>query len=160
MPLDVFTNYAGLSTATHSPAIPMTFVIDGWGGYLFYKSIVTSISIENQSNVNFVNSLNDLAYFFNFGEKMGEITVSGTTLIQSCLLPSGSHGADFVNFYFVINRASTRNFPVILAFGSTLVFIAFLTRASIKFSDPQKTTAEFTLTFKTVPQRTILDFFF
>lgn len=88
-------------------------------GYQTQRSIVTRLTVNQQVNVQFLHSLGALIYIYVFGDRMGQVGLSG--LAFSCPCPSGESGAGKMLEWYKQNRASKRQAPVQVTIAGTTV---------------------------------------
>jgi hypothetical protein len=146
---NIFATEPGTAIAITDPSIlPITFVIGGWGGYPVRNSIIQGFSIASQGNYQFLNTLRNFTYVYVFGEKMGDITVTGLTFIGSCDYYNWSGVSNTLGYY--ANYAlSWTGAPVYIAIGLA-VFYGFLTGLRLDVRNPEGRLATFTLTYKSI----------
>lgn len=123
-------------------------------GPALIRGIVTSLTISQDTNVQFMHSLRDTIYVNVFGNKIGQMTISGILFLGG-LCPSelGSGGPidDFYNYYMqnnVVSRATA--IPVTL--GTRLTFKAFILGFQCQVLDPQTSMGQFTMNLALVPK--------
>lgn len=101
--------------------------------------IVTGMSLEMSGNYQFLHTVNDFVYFYAFGDRMGQLTVSGIGFVKTCV-QSGQKGS-LINLYkwYVANRAvrSGGKSVIVRIIDNTgyATFYGFLTGARIDVND-------------------------
>jgi len=80
-------------------------------------SIVTRLTVNQQVNVQFLHTLGALIYIYVFGDRMGQIGLSG--LAFSCDCTGSDVGADKILQWYSRNRVSKKKDPVQITIGST-----------------------------------------
>lgn len=148
---DVFSNNPGAVTVHSSRGIPMSFFLEGWGGFAGFRSIITGFHFNSRSGVQFMHTLRDFIYVYVFGERIGTVVVSGLSFHQSCG-GSSCHGLENIIAYYSANRASTRAVPLVIVFGCSTVIFGLLTEIQAELKDPDKKVANFSLSFQSIPQ--------
>ena len=126
----------------------------------FLQAIVTQAVIVQQGNYQFSHSINDTIYVYVFGDRIGELRVSGTAFPQVCeagggagapsSVSSGTGYKEVLDFYDT-NRISKRGKPVEIAFGAT-AFEGFLVNMQIQVADAEHLLGQWTYQFSTFPQ--------
>jgi len=146
---NIFTVEAGTAVAIRDPRVlPITFYIQNWFGYPTRNSIITGFSISSRSNHQFMNTLRNFTYVYVFGERMGDIMITGQTFLGSC---------DFYNFsgisrtieYYALNGLYRTGAPVGIAIGAT-VWWGLLTGIDIGVRNPESRLGTFTLKYKSI----------
>jgi hypothetical protein len=172
--MDIFSSQPGSVVAVPSSGVPMATFLQGWGGYLPFKSVITGFEVETQAGVQFMHSLRDFVYIYVFGERIAPVTFSGVSFAHVCErldertafqgLPAGRsgfvpnfHGLEYVLNYYNTNRVSTTGAPVTLVLGLNTVLFGFLLGARVGLQDSERRVANFSLQFRAVPQATLLD---
>lgn len=158
---DIFTTAPGAVVAINSPGIPMNLFLEGWGGYPFYKSIITSFRVQTQSGVQFLHTLRDFIYVYSFGERIGDMTLSGVSFAFQCETQDILyHGLEYALAYYLLNRAATRPTPVTVVLGGGTPFFGFLVGMNMELADTERVLGNFNYTFKIIPNPSILDLLF
>lgn len=161
MATDIFSSVRGVVTAVSSIGVPVGLAIQYWGGYQFFKSVVTNMTFQSQGNVQFLHTLRDFIYIYTFGERIGELTIHGVSFAFPCEHPSQpTHGLEYVLAYYSINRTAARATPIPIVLGSSTTFWAFLTGIKLDFHDAEKNMGQFVMTFHSIPGLAPLDMFF
>lgn len=103
------------------------------GGMPATAAIITGVGFGQGSNVQFMHTLKNKIYVYAFGERMGEIEVSGLFFYDGCTLGK-NQGKQLVDYYKA-NSVSKKAEPVtITLFGATIR--GFLREISVKGQDP------------------------
>jgi len=130
-------------------AVPITFGLLNWGGYPIRRSVIQTIQVSSQGNFQFLSTLRNYIYVYVFGEKPGNMVLTGTMFRGDCgLLVDG--WSTTMNYY--ANQAiSTTGSPVPVQIGAS-GFYAFLTGANFKILRPEFNIGQFVFSFTTLPQ--------
>jgi len=146
---NIFSVEPGVAVAIPDPRIlPVTFVIGGWNGYPTRNAIIQGFSVSSQGSYQFLNTLRNFTYVYVFGERMGDIVVSGVTFIGSCDYYNWSGISNTLGYY--ANYAiSWTGAPVYIALGLS-AFYGFLTGIRLDLRNPETRLAHFTLTYKSI----------
>ena len=78
----------------------LTITVDGTE----VPAIVTQVSIENQSNYQFLHSLENLVYVYSFGDRVGTTTIAGIGFVRPCGSYGGIAGAVIGGSFNPLNR--------------------------------------------------------
>jgi len=54
------------------------------------NAIVTGMTLEMSGNYQFLHTLNDLVYFYSFGDRVGSLTLTGISFIKNCRAGAGA----------------------------------------------------------------------
>jgi hypothetical protein len=148
----VFTNPGRAAVVSSSQAIPGLIGLEGWDGYLTFKSILTGIGVSGQTAAQFSHSLRDHIYVYSFGERVGDLSVQGLAFAGTCEAASmRSTGLDWLIYYYNNFRLSTIGRPVTVVVGALTALGGFLTGFSAQAQDPETGLTQFTLQFKYPP---------
>jgi hypothetical protein len=134
---------------------PASLFLESWNSRKF-SSIITSVAVQHRGNVHVAHTLQEFTHLYVFGDRVGEMTVSGVSFSRVCpigILPQ-SHGLEWVHDYYLRNRVALRSTPVALVLGLLTVFRGFLLGAGIALNDPQHGMGQFSLKFLLLPPRT------
>jgi len=155
--------YAVVLPEDQDRTLPIT--IGGWGGANATRCLVTELSIERQGNFQFVHSLSDLIFVYSFGERVGNLRVSGLALANLC--GSGSPGApgsrasglEYALAYYERYRlGSPQNAaPVDILIGSlggVGHFRGYLTGFKAEIAKAEAAISQFALQFHSLPRGT------
>jgi hypothetical protein len=141
----------GIMTVFTSPGIPgtLTFSMQNWaGGPAALNAVISGVSASTQGNYQFLLTLRDYIYVYLFGERMGDVVVSG---IAGLTCAGGIHGLNAAMGYYNSYRIALTGTPVAIAFGAFSTW-AFLVGGSFNYMNPKTRLASFQLKFKTIPQ--------
>ncbi len=146
----IFSN-PGRVVAMETSALPIRVTMECWNGKDF-KAIITAVSVSNQGGYQFIHSLRDYIYVYIFGERIGELTVSGVTFMGSCdsSTGGGDSGIEAVLQYYEEMRATKRLKPVDVQIGITL-FKGFLLSARADITDASTGLGQFAFKFHFPP---------
>ena len=129
---------------------PIRLDLDDWGGFEQRTAILTGISVAKAGNYQFLHTLRGFIYVYVFGERIGDLILSGITFTGKC--PGGGQtGFDGVIDYYNQNAISFRADPIGVEIGSS-GFLAFLTAAKIDIINPKAGLGQFTLKMNAVPR--------
>jgi len=147
----IFASGPGQVTAITDAGIPITTRIglDGWTGAENMKAIITGLSVAAAGNQQFFQSLRNFIYIYSFGERIGELMVTGATFSGSCNFAES--GFERVLGYYNQARFSRAGVPVSVAIGTTVRFPGFLTGGNFNLGDPISGIGQFALKFNVAP---------
>ena len=98
-------------------------------GWSTHRSIITRITMSMQGNFQFLHTLGGDIYIYVFGDRVGQMTVSGLCVsANDCTAgaTAGQHGLEFVLAYYKSNRISTRATPLTMLIGQSTTITGFL----------------------------------
>jgi hypothetical protein len=122
-------------------------------GFAPLNTIIESLGINRETNVQFQESLDEAIYVYSFGDKMGQVRVSGTTFSQDCNDPSAGAGPFSIFDYYTRHRASERNDPVFVSLPESLINMnGFLIAMNLNQVDPIFGLWKFELMFRMLAQ--------
>lgn len=122
---------------------------------LSQQAIVSGLTLEMSGNYQFLHTLNELVYFYAFGDRVGTLNITGIGFIVPC---SGSKGSLMkVYNYYVKNRAAKSGNKamsiVLTAKGEQIQLWGFLTGMRIDVTDSQMGTVGYwSLRFEVLPK--------
>ena len=150
---NIFAVAPGVAAAFIDPRVlPISFGFTGWYGFAAMSSIVRGISIASRGNYQFLNTLRNYIYVYVFGEKMGDITISGLTFIGGCHRGANFNGyTSLINYYGNYAIANTGS-PIGIQIGMVGLY-AFLVGVQIKLQNPEARIGQFVFHFKMIPTR-------
>ena len=127
--------------------------------YATLRSIVTSVSINESSNFQFMQTLKNVAYLYTFGDKISEIDINGIAFINSHC--DGNSGFTNISAFFNKYKLSNNGTPIdvsLVSFSkgpkdssSTKSFKAFLGSFNIAITDASVSYAQFSLKLYFMP---------
>lgn len=125
------------------------------------RSILTSVGLSERTNSQFINTLRNFVYVYTFGDRPGDLVLSGLSFLQPCdgtlgvlVGQAGSEvrllrtGFELLRAFYRRNRMSRRALPVNIAIGSSIALNGFLTGVDLVAQDPTSAMGQFSLTFK------------
>ena len=115
---------------------------------------ITSVGTSQGANFQFMQTLQDNVYVYVFGDKLGELRVSGIVFSGKCVNQIAS-GFSKVLKYYTDNKISNKKTPGIptqLTIGTT-EFSAFLVHVQTSIDRPVEGLGQFTLNFVTAEMK-------
>lgn len=119
---------------------------------------VTGFALEMSGNYQFLHTVSDFIYFYSFGDRVGELSVTGMAFItRACNSGIGGFFAhknsicDLYEFYRD-NRASKRQAAIAVTFNTCDAFWAFLTGMRLEVSKPDIPVMQWVLRLHVIPK--------
>lgn len=131
-----------------------TFNLDSWGGYQRLQSIITRIGVSKQCSAQLLHTLGDDTYIYTFGQRVGQITISGLAFTATC--DSGNQtqlGAEHILSYYEQNNLSEKQIPTKITIGSRKTFKAYLAGVNVDVEDVPSGIWRFNFLFHEIPER-------
>jgi len=127
-------------------AVPLTFTLNPAIPSSPGHAVVSGVSARTQGNYQFLLTLRNYTYVYVFGEKMGDVVVSGIGGME-CFL--SGHGLTAAMDYYNTYAISITGTPVTLVFAGYSAD-AFLVGGKFDYMNPKSRLAKFQLIFKTI----------
>lgn len=160
----LYVTHPGQVTAINGDVgkLPMTIMLDNWPGFPAIRAIMTHIGISASGNYQFLHTLKEYIYVYVFGERIGDVAISGLLFSESCTSSDGPadatapanvaqpSGIEQLCDFYNTNRIAVRGQPMRIIIGTSAMasFQAFLVAHKSEISDPQQQLGQFTLYFK------------
>jgi hypothetical protein len=156
----IFTAEQGtVAVITPAGAGTVPFVIQVDGSKLdvgLIRGILTAVSMSQDINVQFMHSLNDTIYINVFGNKIGQMTLSGIVFLAKVCESDGAVNSDppFEKFYkyYLDNNALSKPNALSVQLGTGTTFKAFLLNFTFQLTDAQTSLGQFTMSLAVVPK--------
>ena len=110
--------------------------------------IVTGVSGANSGGHQFLHTLSHFIYVYVFGERVGDLTVTGKTVLHPCHA-AGAAGISAVSNYYLAHGIARYGTPVAIAIGS-VGLSGFLVELKSEINNPNEPFGDFSLVFKTI----------
>ena len=132
--------------------LPFQIAMTNWGGFGTQQAIITQGGVQLDGAFQFLHTLNDFIYVYTFGDRIGELMVSGVTFLDNCAGQAVS-GFESVLGYYYANRIANLGGPVKVSFGSTAlgVFQGFLTGMKVDIVDSESLLGQFAYRLNVFP---------
>jgi hypothetical protein len=117
---------------------------------------VTGYTLELNTNHQFLHSLDEFIYVFAFGDRIGELTLSGISFTGTVCGTSGpitDAAADSIYKYYADNRLAAKTIPAQITIGgnqSSAQLLGFLTGMRLELPNPANPIAQWTLRFAVI----------
>lgn len=118
------------------------------------RSIINRITIAQQTNHQFLHTLGNDIFIYVFGDRMGQITLSGvsaSTEAPNCNSVD-EYGLEKMLRWYKDNKLSSRPAPVRIVVGS-VTLTGFVTGMSNDLADPKTWLVNFAITIALVPEK-------
>jgi len=113
--------------------------------------IITSIGYRQSVNAQFMPSLADLIYVYVFGDKMGDVIISGICFDRTCDTTGTFQGVGRALAYYRDNRAKVTNKSVKVRIGDTEIN-GFVLSMDVNTADAVNKTMRFSLSIAALPR--------
>lgn len=129
------------------------FKVEIFGGELTMP--ISGFALELNGNYQFLHTVNDFIYVYAFGDRIGELTVSGFGFSQTC---SNAESAKICNLFefYTKHRIGKKDAPALsvhIGECADANFWAFLTGMRAEVQDPQTGIAQWALRFNVLPKK-------
>lgn len=149
MAINIFSTAPGVAAVINDPAaVPMALYIGGWGNFNLRKAILFGVSFASQANAQILHTIAKYTYVYVFGERMGDIRVTGITLLNRCN-ELGADGASGVLQYYANNALSATGQGVLIGIGLAR-FYGLLMRVRLVHTNPETQIGQFELGFQSL----------
>lgn len=113
------------------------------------NTIVTSLVVQDQVNVQFTYSLDSDAHAFVFGDKLSQINIGGMAFGETCvgntLIPrQAMSGLAYIQLVYRYYRMTKYSEPIFIAVAD-VVYRAYLIGGRYTFTDPKNQIAQYEL---------------
>jgi len=126
-----------------------------WGGFANFKSLITDVTIAEQTNHQFLHTLGGDIYIYSFGDRIGILGVGGLAFYDNC---TGNQrpGVSHVLEYFRRAKLSEREEPMKLTIAPDTVLRGFLYRFRAQVTSVEQRLFQFHLDMALVPEKDLL----
>lgn len=155
MPVIFGEGQPGRVVVLQDPGVPMSaksVEIDGFGGFEDMKAVITRGMVAKQGNFQFMHTLGDGIFLYTFGDRIGQIILSGLAFAGSCTDNSDQLGIEHVLRYYEENRISHREDPIRVTIGTSTTFNAYLGQISASLADPENRIFTFDMPMILIPE--------
>lgn len=112
------------------------------------RAIITQGAIVEQGNYQFLHTLNETIYAYVFGDRIGELRISGICFAHPC--DSTISGMKQIIDNYRAKRIAQTGGPVQVSFGE-IDYKGFLVGMNLDVSDPERNLGQWTFSFNTFP---------
>ncbi len=115
------------------------------------RVIITGATYSQSANIQFQQSLKDAIYMYVFGERMGQIEISGMAFASACTdTDKTTAGVDDILAYYQDGRASKSGDAISIIIGKTPI-TGFLVGCNVRMVNPVTMMYGFSFALATVP---------
>ena len=143
----LFTTNFGRLVAVPGDGVPMSFKLEGWAGNQVMQAVLGGVGLKSECDAQFLHTLRRFVYVYTFGERMGEIAISGVAATAPPCVSDGDSRTGFERVYRYYDqfRLSARGAPVDVAIGTAIKLRMFVVSTQLGFSDLQSGLSQFTI---------------
>lgn len=118
------------------------------------RSLITRVTTAQQGNFQFMHTLGSDIYVYVFGDRIGQMVVSGMSFPRSCEGSANSnlHGLELMLDWYNEHKISARRTPLQMSIGS-VVFTSFVIGMTTDVLDPNTRVTQYNLNLLIVPER-------
>jgi hypothetical protein len=131
-------------------SLPMVLSLTGWGGFVVRQALVQGISIQSAGNFQFLHTLRGYVYAYVFGERIGNLILSGLAFNGSCITGGYIDGISRVMEYYNTYRISRAGAAIGIQVGAA-GFYGFLVGTQFNIVNPAGRIGQFQLQFNIAP---------
>lgn len=111
---------------------------------------VTGFALELQGNYQFLHTVNDFIYLYVFGDRIGELVVTGMGFYANGCGDESSICK--ILDYYMTNRVAKHKQAIAIKLGTCKTFLSFLTGMRLEASKPETSVAQWVLRFNVLVQ--------
>lgn len=127
----------------------LLFFNDAGGGKTFVPgAIITQLNWRLQTNTQFQQSLENIIYVYSFGDRMGDLSISGLVFPRVC--DSGANGIENLIKFYKERRVSEKVDLVQITFSNEVIK-GYLIGMNLTTQDPSSGIHTWSLLLKTIP---------
>lgn len=116
------------------------------------RSIITRVTCAQQVNLQFLHTMGKHVYVYVFGDRMGQIGLSGLSFANDCDRPGAEHGVVKMFDWYRRNKASKRPEPIRINIGMRDNLDGFATGFNFDVVDPGSQMVQWNLTVAALPE--------
>lgn len=133
---------------------PGSIRIQLWPGFVSFKSLITNLTIQEQGSYQFLHTLGDNIYLYLFGDRIGQLGVSGLCFGASCSNPGvTAHGVNIVRNYYLNRKISTSQARTDVFLAPATILPCYMTGFRAQVADPAMNMFQFHLEMALIPPR-------
>ena len=131
--------------------LPLRIIADGMDMHTPQtRAIVTQAAIVENGNFQFLHTLDETVYAYIFGDRIGELRLSGICFSDTC--NGQSSGLQQISEQYKKNKISKLGRPVSVGFGNAAMnYIGFLVGMGLEVADAERNLGQWTFRFNTFP---------
>jgi hypothetical protein len=128
----------------HSKDVIIALSVDGFDATV----PVTGVSIDLGTNHQFLHTLDEFIYVYSFGDRIGQMTISGISFTE-CSTTAGGSPINVYNYYMKNRLAKTLK-PTKLQLAGSTVALGFLTGLKMEIPNPTYPIMQWALQFNVI----------
>lgn len=158
----LFSTRPGHAIAVNDNNAPLELNLTNWGGdrqsdtckgFTARRCILLGMRISEQGNYQFLHSLKNVIHVDTFGDRIGEMTLSGLAFPGDCTNEQAESGIAGLRDYYKAHRLYQHRNPLAVQLGKAS-FLAFLTSVLIDIQDARAGITQFNLQLFVQPNDT------
>ena len=114
---------------------------------------MAGFAMELNGNYQFLHTVNDFIYVYAFGDRIGELTVSGFGFTKTCTSAEDAKLCNVFKFYQDNRIKEKGDLSVQIGDCPDANFWAFLTGMRLELQDPQTLVGQWSLRFNILPKK-------
>ena len=134
-----------------NPTVKIDF--SEWGWFEGLSALITKVSTQEHGNYQFLHTLGDHIYLYVFGDRIGQLGISGVTFNDNCKDPLQEDGISKVIGWYRKHRVAVRKEPLIFTFQPGQVLKGYLVDMRGDTMDVCQRMHQFYLTLALIPER-------
>jgi hypothetical protein len=131
-------------------SLPMVLSLTGWGGFVVRQAVIQGVSVQSAGNFHFLHTLRGYVYVYVFGERIGNLIITGLAFNGSCITGGYLDGISRVINYYDAFRVSRGGAAIGIQIGAA-GFNGFLVGTSFRIANPEARIGQFQLNFNITP---------
>jgi hypothetical protein len=150
------TKVAACDTSQKLFAISFDYVTKSpgwfWSTPATLTAPITGFALEQNGNYQFLHTVNDFIYVYSFGDRVGELVVSGIGFAATCANASNAKLCNVYDFYRKNKLSTNGRLSVTIGDCPNSTFYAFLTGCRLEMQDPATLIGQWSLRFSVIPK--------
>ena len=122
-------------------------------GFAAQKSIITRVAVSQSGNFQFLHTLGNDVYIYVFGDRIGQITLSGLSMPSDCEGTQEQIGAELMLKWYNDYKVSNRVPPVKITIGLNTLIEGFVVNLTLDVVDPGTQLVQWNMTLATLPEK-------
>lgn len=119
--------------------------------YDAHWSIITRLTLSHQVNAQFLHTLGSAVYIYVFGDRIGQVGLSGLSFNAACGGADARLGVERMLDWYKDNRVSIRGSPVRVMIGNTPIE-GFVMSSSVDIVDAETGLVQWGVNMQTLPE--------
>ena len=124
--------------------------LSGWGGFNQFRSIITRVATNERGNFQFLHTLGKVIFVYTFGDRVGDILVSGMAFSGGC--GGDGLGIEAVHRFYRQNRIAVRPTPLTITIGTGTTLVGYLVGLSTDVANAELRIYQFNMTLSLIPE--------